>query len=183
MTQEYVTTGLAVDTDLFRHVVGHLASGVTVLTTRVDERDHGMTASSVTSLSMDPPALLVCLNRKSSVTPVLLEHQAFCVNVLTASQSHIAEHFSGRDGSRGAARYRDASWQEMPSGALGAPSALALIDCKLEEVIERHSHTILIGHPLSIATRDQTEPLLYWHGAYRLLSSIDRVLTQATRSY
>lgn len=163
----------------FKTALRHLAAAVCVVTTGRGEMRTGFTATSVTSLSMDPPALLVCLNRKSSVTPVLLEHRAFCVNVLTASQSHIAEHFSGRDGSRGAARYRDASWQEMPSGALGAPSALALIDCQLEEVIERHSHTILIGHPLSVATRDQTEPLLYWHGAYRLLSSIDRVLTQA----
>ena len=52
MTQEYVTSGSGVDTDVFRHVVGHLASGVTVVTTRVDGRDHGMTASSVTSLSI-----------------------------------------------------------------------------------------------------------------------------------
>lgn len=57
--------------------------------------------------------------------------------------------------------------------------ALALIDCQLEEAIERHSHTILIGHPTHIRIRERAEPLVYWHGAYRLLSSLDRVLTRA----
>jgi flavin reductase (DIM6/NTAB) family NADH-FMN oxidoreductase RutF len=157
----------------------HLAAAVSVVTTGRGERRTGFTATSVTSLSMDPPALLVCLNRQSSVSPILLDHGAFCINVLASDQLHIAEHFTGRDGSRGAARYRDATWQEMPSGALGNPAALALIDCELDEAIDRHSHTILIGRPRTVITRDRAEPLLYWHGAYRLLSSLDRVLTKA----
>jgi flavin reductase (DIM6/NTAB) family NADH-FMN oxidoreductase RutF len=83
------------------------------------------------------------------------------------------------DGSRGTARYRDGTWEAMPSRALGNSEALALIDCQLEEAIDRHSHTILIGRPTHIRIREEAEPLVYWHGAYRLLSSLDRVLTRA----
>jgi flavin reductase (DIM6/NTAB) family NADH-FMN oxidoreductase RutF len=167
------------ETRAFKNAMRHLAAAVSVVTTGRGESRTGFTATSVTSLSMDPPALLVCLNRQSSVSATLHEHSAFCINVLAADQLHIAEHFTGRDGSRGAARYRDASWQEMPSGALGNQNALALIDCELEEAIVRHSHTILIGRPKAVMVRNRSEPLLYWHGAYRLLSSLDRVLTRA----
>lgn len=167
------------ETRAFKNAMRHLAAAVSVVTTGRGEQRTGFTATSVTSLSMEPPALLVCLNRQSSASSVLLEHGAFCINVLASDQVHLAERFSGRDGSRGAARYRDGTWQEMPSGALGNSDALALIDCQLEEAIERHSHTILIGHPTHIRIREHSEPLVYWHGAYRLLSSLDRVLTQA----
>ncbi len=163
----------------FKGAMRHLAAAVSVVTTGRGEQRTGFTASSVTSLSMDPPTLLVCLNRNSSAHAELIAHGGFCINVLASDQLHVAENFTGRDGSRGAERYRDATWQEMPSGALGNTHALALIDCELEEAIDRHSHTILIGRPIKVVTRPDTEPLLYWHGAYRLLSSLDRVLTQA----
>lgn len=169
------------ETRAFKTAMRHLAAAVSVVTTGRGEQRTGFTATSVTSLSMEPPALLVCLNRQSSVAPVLLDHAAFCINVLASDQLHIAEQFTGLDGSRGVARYRDAMWEAMPSGALGTPAALALIDCQLEEAIDRHSHTILIGRPTHIRIREQSEPLVYWHGAYRLLSSLDRVLTRAER--
>lgn len=159
-------------TRAFKTAMRHLAAAVSVVTTGRGENRTGFTATSVTSLSMEPPALLVCLNRLSSASPILVEHGAFCINVLSSEQLLLAERFAGRDGSRGAARYRDASWQEMPSGALGNPAALALIDCELEEVIERHSHSILIGRPTHVRIRDQAEPLVYWHGAYRQITDL-----------
>lgn len=164
--------------DSFKSAMRHLASAVSVVTTGRGEQRTGFTATSVASLSMDPPALLVCLNRQSSVAPVLLAHGAFCINVLAADQMHIAEQFAGRDGSRGAARYRQATWEAMPSGALGLSRCVTLIDCELEEVIDRHSHSILIGRPKHVVIRGQPEPLLYWHGAYRLLSDVDHVLAR-----
>ena len=75
--------------------------------------------------------------------------------------------------------YEGAHWQEQPSGALGLADALVTIDCRLDEAIERHSHAILIGQVNNVTLRPEAEPLLYWHGAYRLLSGLDRVLTQA----
>ncbi|MBN9364791.1 MULTISPECIES: flavin reductase family protein [unclassified Devosia] len=163
----------------FRGAMRHLAGAVAVITTGTGEARTGFTATSVSSFSMEPPALLVCLNRESSSWPIVREHGGFCVNLLAHDQSHVADRFAGRGGAKGVARYEGAHWQEQPSGALGLADALVSIDCRLDEAIERHSHAILIGRVNSVTLRTEAEPLLYWHGAYRLLSGLDRVLTQA----
>ena len=94
MTQEYVTAHEAVDADLFRHVVGHLASGVTVVTTRVDNRDHGMTASSVTSLSMEPPMMLACVNNAVPTATAIERSGRYTVNVLGHTHGDLAYQFA-----------------------------------------------------------------------------------------
>jgi flavin reductase (DIM6/NTAB) family NADH-FMN oxidoreductase RutF len=167
------------DEDEFRTAMRHLAGGVAVITTGAGEDRTGFTATSVSSFSMEPPTLIVCLNRASSTWPVVKAHGGFCVNLLAHDQSHIADRFAGRGGLRGAARYEGAQWQQQHSGSLGLADALVTIDCTLDEAIERHTHAILIGRVNSVTARDTAEPLLYWHGAYRLLSNIDRVLTKA----
>ncbi len=163
----------------FRTAMRYLAGAVSVVTTGAGEHRTGFTATSVSSLSVAPPTILVCLNRDSSSWPTLLEHGAFCINLLAHDHLHIADRFAGRGGAKGIERYESATWQRLSTGALALSGALAAIDCELEEALDRHSHTILIGRVKAIALRDGAEPLLYWHGAYRLLSNVDRVLTQA----
>src|SRR6201999_2777558 len=94
MTQDYVTAHQAVDVDLFRHVVGHLASGVTIVTTRVDGRDHGMTASSVTSLSMEPPMMLACVNNSVPTAAAIERSGRYTVNVLGQYHGDLAYQFA-----------------------------------------------------------------------------------------
>ena len=101
--------------------------------------------------------MIVCLNRTSSSWPVLREHQGFCINVLAHDQLHVADRFAGRGGVKGVARYEGAQWQELVTGALALSSALTVIDCELEEAIERHSHAILIGRVRAIRTRETAE--------------------------
>ncbi len=163
----------------FKRAMRHLAGAVSVITTGSGEARTGFTATSVSSLSVEPPTLIVCLNRDSSSWPVLFEHGAFCVNVLAHDHSHVADRFAGRGGAKGIARYEGAQWQSLSTGSLALAGALAAIDCEVEEALERHTHTILIGRVKALQLRDDAEPLLYWHGAYRLLSNLDRVLTQA----
>ena len=163
----------------FKLAMRHLAGAVAVITTGSGEGRTGFTATSVSSFAADPPSLLVCLNRDSSSWPIIQDHAGFCVNLLAHDQSHVADRFAGRGGAKGVARYEGAHWQEQRSGSLGLSNALATIDCELEEAIERHSHAILIGRVNSVTLRSEAEPLLYWHGAYRLISNLDRVLTQA----
>lgn len=110
---------------------------------------------------------------------MLHSHRSFCVNVLAHDNLHVADRFSGRGGAKGIERYEGAQWQALKTGALALAGALASIDCELEEALDRHTHTILIGRVRDIVLRDGAEPLLYWHGAYRLLSNVDRVLTRA----
>jgi len=167
------------DEAAFKLSMRHLAGAVSVITTGRGEQRTGFTATSVSSFSMEPPAMIVCVNRTSSSWQVLQQHQGFCINVLAHDQLHVADRFAGRGGVRGAARYEGASWQELVTGALALTDALAVIDCELDEAIERHSHAILIGRVRAIRTRETAEPLLYWHGAYRHISNLDRVLTSA----
>ncbi len=168
-----------VPSDAFRAAMRTLAGAVSVITTGEGDARTGFTATSVTSLSVTPPTLLVCLNRDSSSRPTLETHRGFCVNILAHDQLHVADRFAGRGGAKGVARYEGAHWQAQPTGSLGLSGALAVIDCELEEAIERHTHSILIGRVTAVTLRADAEPLLYWHGAYRLLSSLDRVLTRA----
>lgn len=163
--------------DAFKSAMRHLVGVVGVITTGRGEDRTGVIATSVSSFSMEPPAMLVCLNRTSSSWPVLQRHQGFCINVLAHDQLHVADRFAGRGGLRGVARYAGAQWQELATGALALSDALAVIDCDLEEAIERHLHAILIGRVKAIRTRTEAEPLLYWHGAYRHISNLERVLT------
>lgn len=167
------------ETTSFRNAMRYLAGAVSVVTTGQGEQRTGFTATSVSSFSVSPPTLLVCLNRDSSSWPILHAHRSFCVNLLAHDQLHVADRFAGRGGAKGVARYEGAQWQQLATGALALSNALASIDCELEEAIDRHSHTILIGRVKAITLRDGADPLLYWHGAYRLMSNLDRVLTTA----
>ncbi|CDP51461.1 4-hydroxyphenylacetate 3-monooxygenase, reductase component [Devosia sp. DBB001] len=167
------------ETAAFKTAMRHLAGAVAVITTGSGEERTGFTATSVSSFSMEPPTLIVCLNRASSSWPIVQNHGGFCVNLLAHEQSHVADRFAGRGGIKGTGRYEGATWQQQPSGSLGLDGALVSIDCTLDEAIERHSHAILLGRVNAVTARGDAEPLLYWHGAYRLLSNLDRVLTQA----
>ncbi|ANG97419.1 flavin reductase [Brucella pseudogrignonensis] len=145
-----------------------LAGGVSVVTAGFDEGRTGATVTSATALSVDPPTIIVNINRGSSVWPVISRHNHFCVNILSAGQQAIADRFAGKDGVKGAARYEGAAWYALESGALALHGALASVDCAVEDVIERHTHAIIIGRALKIVTGGG-EPLLHHGGGYRLL--------------
>jgi flavin reductase (DIM6/NTAB) family NADH-FMN oxidoreductase RutF len=165
----------ALDGADFRLTMRHLAGAVSVITVGEGEDRTGFTATSVSSLSAEPPSILVSLNRSSSSWPILQRYGNFCVNVLAQDQRAIADRFAGRDGAKGVDRYDAAEWQPLVTGALGLVGALAVIDCELEEAIERHSHAILIGRVKAVSLRGEAEPLLYWHGAYRHLSGQTKI--------
>jgi flavin reductase (DIM6/NTAB) family NADH-FMN oxidoreductase RutF len=162
---------LTVDTDRFKGAMRHLAGAVSVITVGQGADRTGFTATSVTSLAIDPPSVLVSLNRNSSSWPALQRHGAFVVNVLAHDQQHIADRFTGRDGIRGSARYDGAIWQDLVTGTPALTDALTVLDCELEEAIDRHSHAILIGRVRAITIRHDADPLLYWHGSYRQLQA------------
>jgi flavin reductase (DIM6/NTAB) family NADH-FMN oxidoreductase RutF len=109
--------------------------------------------------------MIVNINRSSSTWPVIARHGHFCVNILAEEHLAIAERFAGKGGLKGAARYEGASWTTLESGAPVLVDALAAVDCVVEEIIERHSHAIIIGRVLAITSRDGA-PLLYSKGGY-----------------
>ena len=154
--------------EALRHAMRHMAGGVCVITAGLAEDRTGLTATSATSLSMQPPTMLICVNRAASAWPVIRRHHHFAVNILAAHQHDIAERFAGRGGLKGAARYAGADWIELASGASGLNGALAVIDCTVEEIIERHSHGIIIGAVVSatLGSDVSADPLVYGHGRF-----------------
>ena len=151
-----------------RHAMRHLVGGVSVITAGIGADRTGLTATSATALSMEPPTTLICVNRTASAWPVIRQHGHFAVNVLSAEQQPVAERFAGRGGVKGAARYDGALWRELPSGASGLEGALAVVDCIVEEIIERHSHAIILGSVVSVTygTEPSGHALVYGHGRF-----------------
>jgi flavin reductase (DIM6/NTAB) family NADH-FMN oxidoreductase RutF len=153
-----------------RHALGHFASGVTIVTSLSPEGEPvGTTASAVSSLSLDPPLLLVCLARTSATLAVLRAHRAFAVSVLAADQRDLSAHF--------ARSANAASWSAISSraGASGLPlldGAVATLECELERCIGAGDHEIVVGRlrDLEVAASD-LEPLLHFRGAYASLSA------------
>jgi flavin reductase (DIM6/NTAB) family NADH-FMN oxidoreductase RutF/DNA-binding FadR family transcriptional regulator len=161
MTQDYVAAHEAVDADLFRHVVGHLASGVTVVTTRVDGRDHGMTASSVTSLSMEPPMMLACVNNAVPTATAIERSGRYTVNVLGQGHGDLAYQFAtpGPDKFAGV---------PIDRGAGGVPllaEAIASLECEVTEQVIGGTHSVFLGHVISATARDGA-PLTYFRGGF-----------------
>ena len=150
----------------FRNAMRQLTGGVSVITAGKGRDISGMTVTSVSSLSVDPPSLIVSLNRESSSWPLVKRYGFFGVNILTSDQVDIAERFTGKGGLKGAARFAGADWTTRASGVPLLVGALAAIDCEVEDVVERHSHAIVIGRVLDIAASARTAALAYWQGRY-----------------
>jgi flavin reductase (DIM6/NTAB) family NADH-FMN oxidoreductase RutF len=152
--------------DDFRRAMRHLAGGVSVITVGRAKDITGMTVTSVSSLSVDPPTLIVSVNRESSSWRMLKRHGVFGVNILTADQADIAERFTSKSGLHGADRFAGAEWFTRGSGVPLLVGALAAIDCEVEDIVERHSHAVVIGRVLDAQVSARTAALAYWQGQY-----------------
>jgi flavin reductase (DIM6/NTAB) family NADH-FMN oxidoreductase RutF len=150
----------------FRNAMRQLTGGVSVITAGRGRDISGMTVTSVSSLSVDPQALIVSINREASSWPLVRRYGFFGVNILTSDQIDIAERFTGRGGLKGADRFAGAHWMTRVSGVPLLVGALAAIDCEVEDIVERHSHAIVIGRVLDVAVSARTAALAYWQGRY-----------------
>jgi len=156
----------------FKQAMRHLIGGVSVITAGSGEIRTGLTATSAISLSLDSPTMLVCVNRDASAWPVIQRERHYCVNILDSRHQGLADRFAGRGGVNGAARYEGARWRQFATGAWGLEDALAVVDCAVEEIIERHSHAIIIGAVKWVHLGGGSEALVYGHGSYRSLKLV-----------
>jgi flavin reductase (DIM6/NTAB) family NADH-FMN oxidoreductase RutF len=162
----HITLAPDISSDEFRGAMRHLTGGVSVITVGQGKDITGMTVTSVSSLSVEPPTLIVSINRESSSWPILKRQGFFGVNILAADQLDVAERFTGKGGVKGADRFSGAQWTTRISGVPLLAGALAAIDCEVEDIVERHSHAIVIGRVLDIQTSGHTAALAYWQGRY-----------------
>lgn len=156
----------------FRLAMRQLAAGVTIIAASDGDERSGMTATSVASISVDPPTLLVCVNRSSSFYGILRRTSAFSVNLLAAEQQHVAERFTGWGGAKGADRYSDADWLTSDGGVPVLKDALAAIDCETERLIDHHTHVIVFGAVRSVRLGARRDALAYWQGEFARISKI-----------
>ena len=153
----------------FRRAMRAFVGTCSVITVGDGADASGLVVTSAISLSAEPPLLLACVNRTSSSHPLLEKYGRFGWSSLGAAHQPVAERFSGFGGVAGPARYDGAEWETAVTGARllrGAPTAF---DCTVEEMIQRATHSILIGRVQAIRTTPGQGALIYWDGAYRSL--------------
>ncbi|HEV8574383.1 MAG TPA: flavin reductase family protein [Dehalococcoidia bacterium] len=156
--------------DEFRRAMGRFATGVTVITTRLGDDLHGMTANAVTSLSLAPMMVLVCVDKTADTHDILSQAGVFAVNILNKDQAEISDRFAKKefDGAHGL--------DDLPHGfaLTGSPileGAIAYLDCRT--AMEHHGgdHTIFIGEVVEAKELSDDEPLLFYRGKYGVFRS------------
>lgn len=157
----------------FRAGMRKLAGGVTIVTSiDQDGRRCGLTATAVCSLSTDPPSLVACVNRASSVAAVVEASGVFAVNVLAHEQQAVAEVFAGRAGLAREDRFAAGNWQHGAGGAPVLAGTCVSFECALAEVKEFGTHLILIGRVTKThVTPEDDSPLIYGNGAFLTTTS------------
>ena len=163
--EEYVT----LDPKQYRNIIGQFATGVTIVTTAVDGWLHGMTANAITSVSLDPLLLLVCVDKEAHTHDHLSRAGSFTVNILAENQQDISNTFAT------SSKPEEGRLQgfEYRLGANGAPiieGCLSHIECEVTERTDGGDHTIFIGQVLAAETYREAPPLLFYQGTYRKLS-------------
>ncbi len=162
------SAGADLTSEEFRRAVGHFATGVTVVTSvGPGGQPVGTTANAVSSLSMDPPLILVCFDRASLTLEAIRSHGAFVVNVLAAAQQELSANFARRG--------VEAAWEgvEHAPGPTGSPrlaGVLATLECTVEHSLPGGDHEIIVGRLRYAETSaDDAAPLLFWRGSYMSL--------------
>jgi flavin reductase (DIM6/NTAB) family NADH-FMN oxidoreductase RutF len=155
----------------FRATVGSFATGVTVVTTRGDEHAYGMTANAFTSVSLDPPLVLVCVMANSEGARHIEQNGCFAVNILHAEQEPLSRYFASRDRPRGRDAFLEVAHRTAASGSPILDGAIGYLDCRLHSDHEAGDHQIYIGEVLEIGLNPEGEPLVFHGGQYKLVGS------------
>ena len=157
---------MAFDPMLQRQIMGRFATGVTVVTTRYGEQISGMTANAVMSLSLDPPLIVVSVDRQSNMHGHLTQGQCYAINVLKHDQEELSRRFA----KPGPKDFSDLKLTVAETGAPIFADALAYVDCRVVEVAPAGDHDLFIGEPIAGETHDG-EPLIFYSGQYAQLET------------
>jgi flavin reductase (DIM6/NTAB) family NADH-FMN oxidoreductase RutF len=146
-----------------------LAAGVTIVTARLGEVRAGLTATSVCSLTAEPPRLLACVHRDADAHGLILASRLFAVNLLTPDHQALSDHFGGRDDCHGPDRFTVGAWEVGSTGLPVLTDAAACFECRLVEAVEASTHSILIGEVVALRHSERAGALAYLDRAYHRL--------------
>lgn len=157
-----------IDQSRFRTLMGHWATGVTVISSMGPRGPRGATANAITSLSLEPPLLLVCFDFSSNTLQAVRESKRFAINVLATSQEAVSRRFAIKEP-------EDEKFADIPHAlSHGTPvidGCVAWIVCDVEEELRGGDHAIVIGAPLDGDVAAGLEPLLFYRGGYGRLET------------
>jgi flavin reductase (DIM6/NTAB) family NADH-FMN oxidoreductase RutF len=159
---------MAIDTTDFRRTLGCFATGITVITTVDDDgAPVGLTANSFTSLSLDPPMVLFCLDRKVQSFQAFHEKRHFAVNILHESQREISTRFA----MSGVEKWSGIEFETWDTGCPILRGCLANLECDIDSIYEGGDHVIVVGRVRRLARADEDDrPLIYYRGGYTALN-------------
>ncbi|MED3562520.1 flavin reductase family protein [Bacillus xiapuensis] len=156
-----------VEKEKFRHVIGHFASGVSIITVNHQEVDFGITASAVSSLSLEPPMLLVCVNKSTGTCHAITEEGSFTVNILAENQEELALQFARANTDK----FNSVSFNY---GKLGNPvleNTLAQLECRVVEEVAGGTHSVFLAEVVK-AHSVEGDPLVYFRGKFGQFSEL-----------
>lgn len=159
-----------VDAAAFRRGLGAFATGVTIVTTRCTEDFYGMTATAVSSVSLVPPLILVCVQRGGQGEREILNSGRFAVNILRADQEDLSARFASRDRPRGGDALRGVPHRLTESGCPALVGVAGYLDCALVAAHDAGDHMILVAEVCDLAVEPDAPPLLFHAGRYRRLA-------------
>jgi flavin reductase (DIM6/NTAB) family NADH-FMN oxidoreductase RutF len=163
----------------FPEAMRQLPRAVSVVTFRRGADWLGITATSVSSLSVEPPTILVSFDRAGSILPVAAAKASFGVSILAAGQAELADKFGRGSVVETAPEHSGDCWVTAPNGVVVRTDAIAAFECESEEVIERHGRAIVIGRVLSVFKIGGSGALVYWRGGFDSIGWTDDEVRRA----
>jgi len=151
-----------IDPARYRQVLGHFATGVTVVTSARDDRPLGLAVNSFTSVSLDPPLVAFCVARTSTTWPTIRSTGSFCVNILADDQEAICRAFAGHS----LERFRGVGWRPAESGAPILAGGLGWLDCTIEVEHDGGDHIMVLGRVRAMGVDHEGRPLVFYRGGY-----------------
>ena len=164
-----VAAAAPVDAGQFREAMSRVAGAVHIVTTAGSAGLGGITASAVTSITVEPPMMLFCINKTSPSATRIMENGIFCINTLAAADQPLSDIFAGRTDQHLEERFASGAWTKLVTGAPVLSTALAAFDCRFIEAKEVMTHLIVIGVVEAVAIVPEGTALLYGHRKYRTL--------------
>jgi flavin reductase (DIM6/NTAB) family NADH-FMN oxidoreductase RutF len=153
--------------DTFRRVMGHFVTGVTVVTALDGDRPQGITVNALSSVSLEPPLVMVALDRRRFITPTVRDAGRFAVNILAEDQQALSDCFAGADVSPGRDAFCGAAWHRGETGLPLIDGAIASLECTVVETFSAGDHDLFIGRVDAMANESaDAEPLLYFRRRY-----------------
>ena len=155
-----------IDIGAFWGAVGQRAIAATIVTARGSAGPAGFLGLSATHVCASPPTMLVSIDAKTSALGAIRDSAHFAINYLPKGTEDVVDMFSGKTDVKGPARFQTERWGYLATGAPTFNDAVGVIDCKLEETIERHGTIIALGRVVAIAGNKDADPLVYFQGGY-----------------